>query len=98
MSSATSAEKPFRNPVTGRAIGEKAMLVVLAVIIAVPALIVLISSLKTQGAIIKSPLSIPTNHRSKGTVRPKTSTSFGRFATAPGWLPSRSPLRRCLPQ
>jgi raffinose/stachyose/melibiose transport system permease protein len=66
MSNAASAEKPFRNPVTGRAIGEKAMLVVLAVIIAVPALIVLISSLKTQGAIIKSPLSIPTKPSLEG--------------------------------
>jgi raffinose/stachyose/melibiose transport system permease protein len=55
-----SGEKPFRDPVTGRAIGEKAMLVVLALLIAIPALIVLISSFKTQGEIIKSPLSIPT--------------------------------------
>jgi raffinose/stachyose/melibiose transport system permease protein len=60
------AEKPFRNPVTGRAIGEKAMLGVLALLIAVPALIVLISSFKTQGEIIKSPLSIPTRPSLEG--------------------------------
>jgi raffinose/stachyose/melibiose transport system permease protein len=64
--SATVHEKPFRNPVTGRAIGEKAMLGVLALLIAVPALIVLISSIKTQGEIIKAPLSIPTKPTLEG--------------------------------
>jgi raffinose/stachyose/melibiose transport system permease protein len=59
-------EKPFRNPVTGRAIGENAMLAVLALLIAVPALIVLISSFKTQGEIIKTPLSIPTKPSLEG--------------------------------
>jgi raffinose/stachyose/melibiose transport system permease protein len=56
----SSADKPFRNPVTGRSIGEKAMLGVLAVLIAIPALVVLLSSFKTQGQIIKNPLSLPT--------------------------------------
>lgn len=58
--SSTTPSKPFRNPISGKAIGQNAMLVVLAVIIAVPALIVLISSFKTQGEIIKNPLTIPT--------------------------------------
>jgi raffinose/stachyose/melibiose transport system permease protein len=66
MMATSSAEKPFRNPVTGRAIGEKAMLGVLALLIAVPALIVLISSFKTQGEIIRSPLSIPTKPSLEG--------------------------------
>lgn len=64
--SETANSKPFRNPVTGRAIGENALLVVLAVIIAVPALIVLVSSFKSQGEIIKSPLSIPTKPSLEG--------------------------------
>lgn len=60
MSNTATPSKPFRNPVTGTAIGENAMLLVLAIIIAVPALVVVISSFKSQGEIIKSPLSIPT--------------------------------------
>lgn len=50
----------FRNPVTGRAIGNTAMLGVLALLIAVPALMVIANSFKSQGQIIKSPLGLPT--------------------------------------
>ena len=56
----TQSAKSFRNPITGRAIGEKAMLIVLAILIAVPALVVFLNSFKTQGQIIQSPLSLPT--------------------------------------
>ena len=57
--SAASKEGSFRNPVTGRAIGNTAMLGVLALLVAVPTLMVLLNSFKTQGQIIKNPLGLP---------------------------------------
>jgi raffinose/stachyose/melibiose transport system permease protein len=48
-----------RNPWTGREIGSKAMLVVFALLIGIPCLVVLFSTFKSQGDIIRNPISPP---------------------------------------
>lgn len=60
------SEGSFRNPFTGRAIGNGALLGVLAILVAVPALMVIVNSFKTQGQIISQPLALPTSPTVQG--------------------------------
>ena len=48
-----------RNPITGSEIGNRAMLSVLALLIAIPCVVVLFSTFKSQGDIIRNPISPP---------------------------------------
>jgi raffinose/stachyose/melibiose transport system permease protein len=71
-----------RNPITGAEIGNRAMLIVFALLIALPCVVVLFSTFKSQGDIIRNPISPP--FPSKSVVLPESCLAADALGTKRG--------------